>query len=322
MKSVRSPNACITTVWALILTVHCCFVAPGVVGAKEPEPVKLSFPANISLGRLFVAYPSSKGIGYRSDKKLMSEGRGELSFPAGTFVEFKLSYDGVDHAQDLLKLDPRPFVMLDCRSLDNLNDQTLKYIGHFSNLVALSLDETDSTDLGLESLRSLKKLSRLDLKRTLITGKSFAVFKNFSQLRILHLAYNKLNEASLSNLSFLPELRELDLSVTGIGDSALPSVAACSKLESLDLFRNQNITDAGLAAVKKLANLRSLNVADTRVTAHGLEQLKDLPLTSLDLNMKNASQAELTRLETVFPHCNFKSGPHSRRPPEFFAPLK
>jgi Leucine Rich repeat len=294
--------------------------------AKTLDPTKsyvlLSFPDNVSVGRLFLALPNSGGGGFRSDKKLIAEGRGLVRLPAGTFVELKLSYDGVANAAVLSKLDPGPFVTLDCRSLDNLDDQTLKYIGHLSNLSSLSLIETDTTDRGIENLSPLTKLRQLDLQQTLITGKTLSVLKNFSQLRILHLSFNKLNDTYLSNLALLKDLRELDLQVTGIGDSALPSVAACPKLEWLNLGKNKNITDGGLVALKKLTKLRSINVAGTSVTAKGVEQLKELPLTTIDFNMKSASQDELVRLAKIFPQCKLKSGPHSQRPPELYAPLK
>jgi TPR repeat protein/predicted Ser/Thr protein kinase len=79
-------------------------------------------------------------------------------------------------------------------------------------------------------------------------------------------------------LADLPNLRTLDLSKLALEDDDVRAIAPHIKgVRWLNLERT-DVTDAGLKALEALANLESLNVRDTKVTAAGIERLtKALP---------------------------------------------
>jgi hypothetical protein len=59
-------------------------------------------------------------------------------------------------------------------------------------------------------------------------------------------------------------------------------------ITSLDLSENRNITDAGIARLKNLPQLRALNLSSCDITRAALDHLAELPLlTSLNLSYCN-----------------------------------
>lgn len=70
-------------------------------------------------------------------------------------------------------------------------------------------------------------------------------------------------------LSLRKQLVELDLSNTGIGDSAAKVISQCAGLRYL-VLSNTKITDRSLASLASLPELRVLNLVGTEVTGEGL----------------------------------------------------
>jgi predicted alpha/beta superfamily hydrolase len=81
-----------------------------------------------------------------------------------------------------------------------------------------------------------------------------------------------ITDEDLAFLAQLPELRELDLRLTKIGDRALDHLRGLRKLETLNVFRT-GISDEGLARLRQLTELRTLLMGGTRVTSAGLARL-------------------------------------------------
>ena len=65
------------------------------------------------------------------------------------------------------------------------------------------------------------------------------------------------------------QLVQLDLSNTGIGDSAAKVISQCTGLRYL-VLSNTKITDRSLASLASLPELRVLNLVGTQVTGEGL----------------------------------------------------
>jgi YHS domain-containing protein len=84
-------------------------------------------------------------------------------------------------------------------------------------------------------------------------------------------------DAALAKLAVIgPNLRWLDLAGTRISDAGLAPIAAMSNLKRLHLERT-GVTDAGLAVLSGLAGLEYLNLYGTEVTDAGLDSLEKLP---------------------------------------------
>jgi Leucine-rich repeat (LRR) protein len=108
-----------------------------------------------------------------------------------------------------------------------ITDSTLQRLREFPDLRSLHiLNCPKVSDAGLQSLTSLKKLRRLDLRGTSITDRG------------------------LASLSTLTELRELALSDTGISDFGLLHIASITNLQWLAMS-NTGVTPDGAKRLKQ-----------------------------------------------------------------------
>ncbi len=91
------------------------------------------------------------------------------------------------------------------------------------------------------------------------------------------LQLEKFGDAQLARLApIAPALYWLDLGETAVTDAGLASLAAMKNLRRLHLDRTA-VTDAGLAHLAPLGQLESLNLHATRITNTGLQTLRALP---------------------------------------------
>lgn len=86
--------------------------------------------------------------------------------------------------------------------------------------------------------------------------------------------FGKLSIGRIDQLKKLRNLRRLNLDYSRLDDQSLDRVAAISGLEELMLHGNR-ITDAGVAKLKSLRNLRSLTIDD--LGPQGLAALREMP---------------------------------------------
>ena len=99
----------------------------------------------------------------------------------------------------------------------------------------------------------------------------------------------------------------------GIGDSGFVCFRKCTKLEEIRLI-NTHVTDVGLAILKELPNLRSLNlfheaVRKRTLTDAALAHLRPLAqLESLRLTGGWVSGAAVDNLREALPHCTIETG--------------
>jgi len=91
------------------------------------------------------------------------------------------------------------------------------------------------------------------------------------------LQFDAFNDESLAALeSLAPVIQRLDLGETAVTDAGLAFLAPMENLRILKLDRTQ-ITDAGLSALKSLETLSSLVLFSTGITDRGAEILSKLP---------------------------------------------
>jgi hypothetical protein len=135
----------------------------------------------------------------------------------GMFAEF------ADALQSQNLPRPRGLVFSDLP----ITDVTLQRLGEFPELKSLHIvDCPGVTDAGLQSLKSLTKLRRLDLRGTSIS------------------------DHGLKNLSTLTDLRELALSHTSVSDDGLIHLEPLRNLEWLALD-NTAVTSHGAKSLKE-----------------------------------------------------------------------
>jgi Leucine-rich repeat (LRR) protein len=115
----------------------------------------------------------------------------------------------------------------------------------------LYLGETDITDAGLKVVAKLQQLTMLVLVGTQITDAGLKEVAKLQQLTKLDLSYTQITDAGLKEVAKLQLLTWLNLSETQITGASLKELAKLQQLTSLNLMACREITDAGVAELKK-----------------------------------------------------------------------
>jgi Leucine-rich repeat (LRR) protein len=204
---------------------------------------------------------------------------------------------------------------LELANMRRLSSDALQKIDQLKNLKVLDLSRTQTaSDLGVRDLRSLKELRSLNLEGGSVSeagAKDIAELKQLQflnlngnrmlndaavsellaldNLRNLLLANTKVTDAGLKGLGALPALNHLDLARTKISDDGLKHVASIRKLEHLDLTRTE-ITDDGLKEIAKIKTLKALHVGKMKIRDAGVKELAALT----DLEELALDETEIT----------------------------
>jgi len=129
------------------------------------------------------------------------------------------------------------------------------------------------TDEICRRLSTLGDLAELDLNKSQIDDREFALLAPLANLTKLNLSATAVSDAALDQLGRFPQLVDLNLSNTPITDAGLKRLRALPKLQSLRLSLT-DVSDLGLSALDQLPELRSVDVQLTAVTAAGAEKLR------------------------------------------------
>ena len=142
----------------------------------------------------------------------------------------------------------------------------------FADVVEVTLDNTQVTDVELRHLKGLTQLEDLYLANTHVTIKGVG---ELQQLQGLSLAGTKVTDAGLEHLEGLTQLRKLCLDDTKITDAGLEYLTRLTQLDELSVVNTQ-VTDVGLVHLKGLPKLQFLHLGKTQVTDTGLQRLQGL----------------------------------------------
>lgn len=92
------------------------------------------------------------------------------------------------------------------------------------------------------------------------------------------------NDVEMMDLARLPRLERLDLSHTRITDEGLLLLKTAPRINDLNLYYAELITDQGMVAIKEWKHLKRLNLRGTRVSDGALEVVSHLiELEALDI---------------------------------------
>lgn len=150
---------------------------------------------------------------------------------------------------------------------------------------------------GLNKLAGTIRLRGLSLKDSTITAPQLAASPVTSGISHLVLWESSAGDATVAGLDKLERLEMLEIVDTNITDAGLAHVAAIRNLRSLDLSKCATGTDAGLTHLQKLKTLRNLRLAELPLTGSGLKVLARLPqLESLGHWHMNISDRGLAHL--------------------------
>ena len=106
------------------------------------------------------------------------------------------------------------------------------------------------TDAGLEHLKGLTQLHRLNLWHTEVTDAGLEHLKGLTQLRTLELGQTNVTDAGLERLKCLTQLENLWLGDTKVTDAGLRHLKGLTRLSVLDLSGTK-VTDSRIADLRQ-----------------------------------------------------------------------
>ncbi|HUR55008.1 MAG TPA: hypothetical protein VMZ71_12825 [Gemmataceae bacterium] len=133
---------------------------------------------------------------------------------------------------------------------------------------------TDATVAAIKKHTHVGSLTALDAKKC--GEKSYTALKEVPHLRRLVLSSSVQTAKTVAILAEYGELRQLALPAGGLSDAELAAVKKLKHLEMLDVSDNAGITDKAMATVKELERLEILYFSNTAVSDRGLFELKGL----------------------------------------------
>jgi hypothetical protein len=216
---------------------------------------------------------------------------------------------------------------LNNRSLSWRAGHALNFVRHWAELAIESIGGRVSTERGengelvaqikLEGLsggklaplqrRALKKFQVLVVAGGKVTDAEVEFLADLETLAHLDVRYTQIGDKTLTRLR--PGLKKLLLSGTRVSDAGLADVRRLKELRVLYLSGNE-ITDAGIAHVATLPQLEELNLSQCKaVTDEGaarlarVESLKHLNLTGTQVGDEGLRRlAEVAGLEGLYLH--------------------
>jgi serine/threonine protein kinase/Leucine-rich repeat (LRR) protein len=178
-----------------------------------------------------------------------------------------------------------------------VDDKGMECLRGLAHVQKLELHGTSITDRGLSCLQTMEDLRWLDLSGLAVTDAGLANLENLTKLTNLSLQNTQVSDAGLAHLKGLTSLMWLALNGTPVRGPGLIHLKGLTKLAELDLTVAP-VGDAGLVHLKELTNLNRLYLWGTNVSDAGLEQLKGLTnLTTLDLTGTFVTDAGLAHLK-------------------------
>lgn len=148
-------------------------------------------------------------------------------------------------------------------------------LGKLTKLTHFQLNAKGAKDEYFEPLKGWKNLRELTLSLdddfTDAGLEYFAGNENLQELVIFSDAFGANGDAQ--SLSKFPQLKSLHIVLTGISSEGLAAISELTLLESLSL--PTQIDDEGFSHLKKLTNVRALDLRDSSITDKGLQHLSN-----------------------------------------------
>ncbi|MCA9031664.1 MAG: leucine-rich repeat domain-containing protein, partial [Planctomycetaceae bacterium] len=153
-----------------------------------------------------------------------------------------------------------------------LSDAELNVLLNSSSLSTLEIHDSSLFDGHLQILIETKKLHLLPIA----AARDGTRPATDDQISALHLSFRDLSRETLSMISSLKNLTELDLSFSSIDDDGAKVLLQALDLRSLDISRTA-LSDRTMAMLSRMDSLEILDVVGCSVTNEGLNQIANIP---------------------------------------------
>jgi serine/threonine protein kinase len=139
-----------------------------------------------------------------------------------------------------------------------VTDDGVRALAKLTRLKVLDLSYSDVTDEGLREVARHRPLTNLNLHGARrVTDVGVKHLAGLKHLGFLVLSGTAVTDAGVKDVAGLPQLKHLALSNTGVTDASLRELARCPQLTFLTVREADNLTEAGLAELKRAQpNLR------------------------------------------------------------------
>ena len=196
----------------------------------------------------------------------------------------------------------------------DVSEKGLASLQALKNLRSLDLEICEQVgDAGCTELAKFPALRVLILKKTAfepirVSDDGLKKLAPLSQLRVLNLYANNISDKGLAHLQHLRELRQLDLSLTAITDAGLAQLSKLAGLTHLDLlysngFAGPIVTGKGLKSLAELESLQSLNLVGAKIGDESLQLPWPKTLRSLHLANTRVTEQGIESLKRKLPGC-------------------
>lgn len=197
---------------------------------------------------------------------------------------------------------------LDFKDSTNLTDEVLEQLSGYDHVWGIRIErDARVTEAGYRTLAALPNLEELVIG-TEITDQQVEVLLNCKKLRVLRLTDSSdLSEAGIRQLSKLNNLEVLELTRMPRGtDASLAQLADLEELRVLDL-PNGWVTGSGLAHLRQFPKLQELDLSQTNISDQDLALLQELSsLRKLRLLHAEVTQAGVDALQEANPELSIQ----------------
>ncbi|MCF6287568.1 MAG: hypothetical protein L3K26_20660, partial [Candidatus Hydrogenedentes bacterium] len=189
---------------------------------KTPPTARtLEFPANTSLGKLFVRPWQTEDEGPWQER---GAAQGSISVAEGVEAKLEVAYDLGGTLSALSTLDKNDLQAIGLVG-EKVNNDSMEHVGLLTGLRHVTLTRTGVTDEGLRHLWELSFLHDLNIhtpKEMTDTGLAYLTAHRY--LSRLSLTNTNLTFESVNTLGTFSYLRELHLSDSGISEEGIISL--------------------------------------------------------------------------------------------------
>lgn len=199
-----------------------------------------------------------------------------------------------------------------------MTDANAAAVGKLASLEELAANGTALSDEAFKSLARLKELRKLVFwhlgwQKVPITGTGFAELAECPKLETFGFAGSTIGDDGLQALAKVKQLKHLVFYHTRVTDAGLAPLKALTDLREVNAGPqfSMRLGDAGLATLAAIPSLETLTYSETILTYDGsLKHLKELKsLKSLKLEKTEIAPADLEKLQADLPGVKIEHTP-------------
>ena len=267
------------------------------------EPVQVyKFPSSFDVGVFKYIHPSVKGdnsVAAQGEIKVPLQAETYLKVSAGRLFSYPHLLKGFQ-AGDLHHLHITNDSSEKVEDVAFVFDTSLAQVAQIRGLKEIFLFGTATTDKGISFIKDLPVLDSIDFSDTKITAAAIRALKNFPEMRIIGLKGVAGAKSLVPHLVPSKRLEILNLAKTGLNDADMSQLSKIENLRYLTVDSNPEVTNEG---IRQFKNLIALNIAATGITPAVKETLKKMPnLRLLTISKENWPAGEVQKLVNELPN--------------------